>query len=208
MGRGRNGTQRGPIDTNSIFASIFRPQSWAPIRHWLFRLKVPRPDRVDLAQDIMIAAFTSFPTYDPTRTRPERWLNQITVHIAARYHQRARHRREEQLPDDFDVACDIPSAEELLAGEEDRQFVLEVLQSIDSDERMVVIEHDIEGSSIAEIAARRGIPASTAYKRRARGIAAFREKVVRRLRSELAAGGEDAATVPVDGSIEDPDDRC
>jgi RNA polymerase sigma-70 factor, ECF subfamily len=191
------------MDKDKAFARIFRRRTIVVVERWLARLGVPRRDRSDLAQDVLLAAYVSFHTYDPKRARPERWLNQIAVHIAARYRELARHWREERWVDGFDAELDVPSAEEQLACEQDRQFMLDVLQSLDVDERLVVMEHDLEERSMLEIAARRGLPLSTAYKWRARGLAAFQEAAGRRLRAESVA-----LSARVDGSTATESGRC
>ncbi|MGN6107688.1 MAG: RNA polymerase sigma factor [Kofleriaceae bacterium] len=145
---------------------------------WLERLDVPICDRRDVAQDVFLAAHQSFPTYDPARSRPERWLNKITVHIAAHYRDRAQHRREELVPgESFDVIDETPGADERMASEQDRLQVLGGLQQLDVVLRSVLIAHDIDGIPMATIAEQHGIPLSTAYKWRARALRAFRGAV-------------------------------
>jgi RNA polymerase sigma factor (sigma-70 family) len=110
------------------------------------------------------------------RSRPERWLNKITVHIASHYRERAQHKREELTPEDFlDVVDEHPPPDELISVEQDRGEVMDLLQKIDPDLRSVVIAHDIDGVPMAEIAAQRGIPVSTAYKWRTRALMAFQD---------------------------------
>jgi RNA polymerase sigma-70 factor (ECF subfamily) len=85
----------------------------------------------------------SFPTYNPLRARPERWLNLITVHVAAHYRDRALHRPEELTPGDLpdDTVDETPGAYEELEGHQARLLVLDLLHDIDMDTRAVLIAH-------------------------------------------------------------------
>lgn len=164
-----------PLDRQRAFIMLFRGKTYESVWNWLKRLGVPRRDRWDILQDVFLAGYQSFPTYDPLRARPERWLNRITVHVAAHYRERAHHRREKLSPgDDPSVADERPSAEEQLDAEQTRSLVMERLEALHAEERMILVEHDIEGTPMASIAEQHGIPLSTAYKWRARAIASLR----------------------------------
>jgi len=166
--------QTGPLDKERAFQLLFRRKTYASVWDWLDRLGVPLHDRSDVAQEVFLAAHQSFHTYDPLRSRPERWLNKITVHIAAHYRDRALHRREELTAEDpSDVADEQPSADEQLSTEEERRELLELLDSVPPELRSVLIAHDIDDVPMTEIAAQRRIPVSTAYKWRARALNAL-----------------------------------
>lgn len=171
-GPGSNGAQLQD-DREKAYWRIFNEETIVLVRRWLRLLGVPRRDRKDLSQDVMLAAHESFPKYDPERGAPERWLNRIAVHIASHYGERSRRRVEVPLPDDFDDVYDQPSAEELLGSEGERLFALSLLRELDDEYRVILVAHDIEGVSMAEIASQYRIPLSTAYKRRNRALAAF-----------------------------------
>jgi len=178
MGRScRKPGQTGPINRERAFQLLFRRKTLAAVWHWLERLGVPVRDRRDVSQEVFLAAYASFPTYNPLRARPERWLNKITVHIAAHYRDRALHRREDLTPGDLldDTVDETPGPYEELEGHQTRLLVLDLLYDIDMDTRAVLIAHDIDGIPMAEVAEQRGIPLSTAYKWRARAKAQLRE---------------------------------
>jgi RNA polymerase sigma-70 factor, ECF subfamily len=78
-------------------ALLFRAAVLPHVTRWLRGLAVPSWDRADVAGDVWLAAVESWPSFDATRARPERWLNRIAVHVASHYHGRARHRSEESL---------------------------------------------------------------------------------------------------------------
>ena len=175
----RKPRQTGPMNRERAFQLLFRRKTLAAVWHWLERLGVPVRDRRDVSQEVFLAAYASFPTYNPLRARPERWLNMITVHIAAHYRDRALHRREDLTPGDLldDTVDETPGAYEELEAHQARLLVLELLHEIDIDTRAVLIAHDIDEIPMAEIAEQRGIPLSTAYKWRTRAKAQLREAV-------------------------------
>ncbi|MGK4006021.1 sigma-70 family RNA polymerase sigma factor [Sorangium sp. So ce1036] len=164
-----------PLDKQRAFVRLFRGKTYASVWNWLRRLGVPRRDRRDILQDVFLAGYQSFPTYDPLRARPERWLNRITVHVAAHYRDRAHHRREELSSGGGPrVADERPNAEEQIGAEQTRSLVLSRLRSLQAEEQMILVEHDIEGIPMAMVAEQHGIPLSTAYKWRARALTSLR----------------------------------
>ena len=187
-------SDNGPLDRDRAYEVLFRTKTIASVWHWLDRLGVPVRDRHDLSQEVFLAAHQSFHTYDPMRSRPERWLNKITVHLAAHYRDRAFRRREELVPQPaLDAADDQPGPDNLIAIEQDRIEVGDILERIDVDLRSVLVAHDIDGIPMAEIAAEHGIPLSTAYKRRARGMAACQKVAEQRHREDEERMGKPKA---------------
>ncbi|WP_437791180.1 RNA polymerase sigma factor [Sorangium sp. So ce693] len=148
-------------------------------------------DRKDLAQEVLFAAFLSFNKYNPEISRPERWLNRITVHTASHYLQRAQHRYEELLPDDEIPPLVDPAktSEELLISDQERLVVLELMQQLDADAHWILVGHDLHSIPMADLAQQRGIPLSTAYKWRARAIRLFHDIVVKRRREDRKREG-------------------
>ncbi len=181
-GHGGNGG-RPPHDREGAYWRLFDKKTIVLVRRWLRLLGVPRRDRRDVAQNVMLAAHESFANYDPARGPPDRWLNRIAVHTASHYAERARRRQEEPLPDDFDAVLEEPSAEEQIISERDRLLALSVLRELDGELSAVLVAHDIEGVPMADFASQSGIPLSTAYKRRTRAIAVFQLLVTQRLAS-------------------------
>ncbi len=181
-GHGGNGG-RPPHDREGAYWRLFDKKTIVLVRRWLRLLGVPRRDRRDVAQNVMLAAYESFANYDPARGPPDRWLNRIAVHTASHYAERARRRQEEPLPDDFDAVLEEPSAEEQIISERDRLLALSVLRELDGELSAVLVAHDIEGVPMADFASQSGIPLSTAYKRRTRAIAVFQLLVTQRLAS-------------------------
>ncbi|XXX76534.1 RNA polymerase sigma factor [Sorangium sp. So ce134] len=144
---------------------LFREQSVRAVLGWLTRLGVPRSDRLDLAQEILLSAFTSLSRYDPGRAAPERWMNRIAVHVAAHDHGRERHRREVLLEEALNLAIadERPGAEDLIESEQQRRLVRSWLDALAPEHRALLLDRHVEEIPMAEIARRRGLPLSTTY---------------------------------------------
>ncbi|WP_437989571.1 RNA polymerase sigma factor [Sorangium sp. So ce145] len=191
MTRPRRPGQGGPPEKERAFELLFREQTSALVGRWLTGLGVPLRDRKDLAQEVLFAAYLSFNKYNPEISRPERWLNRITVHTASHYLQRAQHRYEELVPDDELPPLVDPSktSEELLISDQERLVVLELMQQLDADAHWILVGHDLHSTPMADLAQQRGIPLSTAYKWRARAMRLFHDILVKRRREDRKREG-------------------
>ncbi|CAN96873.1 hypothetical protein sce6704 [Sorangium cellulosum So ce56] len=134
---------------------------------------VGRLHRADVAGQIWLNAWESWPRFDPKRGRPERWLNAITVHVASHYHQRMQHRREE-LVDLIDVADSAPDAAATMESDSIRTATIDAVNDLEPKLRFVLVAHDLKGASMAQIAEDAGLPLSVIYKRRAKALGALR----------------------------------
>ncbi len=158
---------------------------------WLARLGIAPRDREDAAQDVLLRAFRLWHTIDPDRqvqgaNPPEaerntfhRWIQRITRDVAAHHRDRAHHRVEELRPEPCDEAAPdlAPWPDATIESDQARIDLLTrlaALARIAPYEAAVVLAHEIDGIPMAEIAEQQGIPLSTAYRWRARGIAALR----------------------------------
>lgn len=157
---------------------LFREKSLEDVRQWLGRLQVPDRDLEDVVQEVFLNVWASFHTYDPTRSRPERWLNRITVNIAAHYLERAYHRREKVTPRVFISTSSEDAVDELLWRLRLCHDMRYFLDSIDSELRAILLAHDLEGIPMEKIAEWTGTPLSTLYKWRDRGHRALRKILV------------------------------
>ncbi|WP_437620620.1 RNA polymerase sigma factor [Sorangium sp. So ce1151] len=154
------------------------------VLRWLGRLGVPLRHRGDVAGQVWLNAWESWPRFDPKRGRPERWLNAITVHVASHYHERAQHRREE-LGDLIEVLDPAPDAAAVMECDSIRSSTINAVNELDPELRFVLVAHDLNGVSMARIAEEAGLPLSTLYKRRTRAIHALRDVFTRRESSEI-----------------------
>lgn len=170
------------IGKDRAFDLMFRrPKMFAIVWAWLKRLRVPPWARDDVTQDVFLQALRSWPSYDPKRARPERWLNQIAVHVASHYREQARHWREKAFTSKIETAIDEqPATDELMDAEKRRLDVWAALESLEPELRSILVDHDMAESPMVEVAAQRGLPLSTAYKWRARALRAFVDELKRR----------------------------
>jgi RNA polymerase sigma factor (sigma-70 family) len=170
-GGGPPGGGRPPIE--EIRSRIASPWMQAKIRHWLYHLTIPKQDREEVAQEVTLQALRSAHTYDPAKASLERWINRITVNVAADWHERARRGREEPPGELQEQEEDAPQPDKALEATQDLQSLLEALRFVPLDLRAIVVAHDLDGEAMQEIAERYRLPLSTAYKWRARGLAAL-----------------------------------
>lgn len=187
----RPGQEGDPPEKERTFELLFREETFSLVWRWLTRLGIPLRDRRDLAQDILFSAYQSFENYKPEISRPERWLNRITVHTAAHYWERAQHRYEELVTDEElpIVVDESQPPDQLIMAEQERLMVLELLQQLDVDAYWILVAHDLDGIPMAELAQQRGIPLSTAYKWRARALVLFHDIVMKRRREDRKKEG-------------------
>jgi len=128
----------------------------------LRRLGVARADLEDLTHDTFVAVFRSWDKYDTTRPlRP--WLFVFALGVASDYRRRARHRLEVSATEE--PLDDAPSAVELLLLKERQVLAQEALRNVPLNLRALLILHELDGSTVPEIAAALEIPVATAYSR-------------------------------------------
>lgn len=161
------------MDREQAYRYMFRERTYRAVRKWVRRLGVPARDRADVAQDVLLAGLKSFPTYDPERSRPERWLNRIAVHVVAHYRELARHRWEE-LGAPLDREDERPRADEELAAVEGAAELQQMVDALPAPEREVIIAQFFREDALIGLAAESGISYSTLYKRGLRGMRALR----------------------------------
>ena len=88
----------------------------------------------------------------------------IAFRLASEDRRRARRRFELAVPS-IELPGSGPRADDLIEFDERRRLVLECLQTLDIDQRAVLILLDIDGEAAAEVAAAMGTPLQTVYSR-------------------------------------------
>ncbi|WP_437294793.1 sigma-70 family RNA polymerase sigma factor [Sorangium sp. So ce426] len=182
MGRPSNDDERA-----AAHARLFCPALVRAVPSLLGRLGVPPCHRTDVAGQVWLTAWESWPRFDPKRGRPERWLNAITVHVAWHYHERRKHRREE-LVDLIEFADPAPDAAATLESDSIRAGTIDAVNELDPKLRFVLVAHDLNGIPMAQVAEDAGLPLSTLYKRRAKAIDALRDILGLRATMEASPG--------------------
>jgi RNA polymerase sigma-70 factor, ECF subfamily len=137
----------------------------------LGRLGVDPSELADAVHDVFVIVHRKWGDIDFTRPiRP--WLFGIARRVAAGHRRKRR-----ELPSDNLELAIAPSPHS------ERDFLWRVLAQLDDDRRDVIVLHDLEGYTGAEIAALLGIPANTVHSRLRLGRQDM-QAIVRRLRGE------------------------
>jgi RNA polymerase sigma-70 factor (ECF subfamily) len=118
----------------------------------LGRLGVPPSDLADAVHEVFLVLYKRWDSVDPERpVRP--WLFGVARRVAV-----AARRRQRETP----MVVDPPAPVEENAG---RDLLWVALGALDEDRRVVIILHDLEGHTGAEIAALLEVPVNTVHSR-------------------------------------------
>lgn len=129
----------------------------------LLRLGIRRADVEDVAHEVFLAVYWRLDDYDPQRSM-RAWLFGFVLRTASEH--RRRHGLAEELIDaPFETVDAAPLADEALAADEARIYVLRALESMEIDRRAVFIMHELDEQPVPEIARTLKIPLNTAYSR-------------------------------------------
>jgi RNA polymerase sigma-70 factor (ECF subfamily) len=138
----------------------------------LQRMGVPRSDLEDVFQDVFVIAHRRLHTYNPD-AKLSAWLYGICLRSAAAHRRRAFRRRE--MVDGVDAGVARPGSEHWHAQVEapdqrvqelERHATLNgLLDSLDPDQRMVVVMFEVEDHSCQYIAQLIGVPLGTVHSR-------------------------------------------
>jgi RNA polymerase sigma-70 factor (ECF subfamily) len=146
----------------ALFQRLYQSEL-AAVRNLLYRVGAPQAHVDDLAHDVFITAYQRFDSYDRTRAiRP--WLFGIAVRRYWSFKQRAALHREIHEETSWAAAAE-PSPQELVAGQEDRQLLMQALEVLDFEKRTVFVMHEIEDCTVPQIADVLGVPLNTVYSR-------------------------------------------
>ncbi len=124
----------------------------------------------DLVQETFLRAWRHLHRFDPARGSERAWLFAIARNAAADEHRSSR-RRPLRLVSD---PADGPANDDDLEAVGDRALLAVALAELGSAQRQVVIEACVHGRSVADIAARLGIPGGTVKSRLFDGLRAMR----------------------------------
>ena len=127
------------------------------------RLGVPERDVEDVAHDVFVAVHRRLEDFDTTLPmRP--WLFGIAYRVAAAYRRRKSNR--DQIMDIMPEAVDdAPAADETIHAAQNRALFLRALEALDEERRAVFVLHEIDGTTMPQIAAALNLPLNTAYSR-------------------------------------------
>jgi len=158
--------QTGPAQTPSDKAALFRATFETEHRYvWnsLRRLGVRERDLPDVTHDVFMAFFRALDGFE--RGRPVKpFLFGIAFRVASDYRRLGRNKNE-FLDEPEERRDSTPNAESAVSRSEDRTLVQQALSELEPDRRAVFIMHDIDETSMPEIARALGIPLNTGYSR-------------------------------------------
>ena len=127
----------------------------------LRRLGVPGSDIEDVLHEVFLVMLTRWADYD--RARPVRpWLFGIAFRVASS--QRRKGTRE-VLSEHFETEDPRERPDESALAVQNRALLLKALAQVPMERRAVLIMHEVDETSMRDIASQLGIPLFTAYSR-------------------------------------------
>lgn len=164
-------------ERDRAFREIFDGEA-SYVWHTLRRLGVRPADLPDVSHDVFVTVYRRLADYDTSRPlRP--WVFGVAFRVASDYRRLAHHRREVSCDTIEQIRDEAPGAEQAVATREERDLVIEALESIDLEQRAVMVMHDLDGHAMPVIADALSIPINTAYSRLRLARERFRAAVQR-----------------------------
>jgi RNA polymerase sigma-70 factor (ECF subfamily) len=146
---------------------------WRLLRY----LGVGRSDLEDVCQEVFTTAHRRLGKLEDDGVRP--WLHVICVNHAKNYRRHAR-RHPEVLVDRLPESGVSPQQEQNVDLAHTQRRLLELLDLLDEDKRVVFVLHTIEEVPMEQVAKIVGCPLSTAYSRFQRARAELERKLVKK----------------------------
>lgn len=165
-----NGSEEGERSSPVLaptFTALFE-EHFDYVCRSLQRLGVREADTEDVAQELFLTVHRALPESDPSRPMKP-WLFSFAMRYASNYRRLSWHRGREL--DDTPVS---PKIHDKLAA---KRAVLGALDKLDFDKRAILVMHDLEELTAAEIAEELKIPMNTVYSRLRLARQAFRDLV-------------------------------
>jgi len=166
-----------PDDRRAQLRAIYDAEfPW--VHRTLRRLGARAGDLEDLAHDVFVVAFRALDRYDPARpVRP--WLFGIAFRVVSDYRRKASFHREIHTECDEAVGVVAPHQEAALESSRRRALVISALDALSFEQRAVFVAHEIDGTSIADLARSLGVSENTLYSRLRLGRRRFAAAVTR-----------------------------
>lgn len=164
--------------SNETFDARVVPEI-APLHRFLRRMGVREADIDDVVQEVLIAVMHRWSEYDPSRPlRP--WLFAFATRTASSWRRSARSTREAlHEPEAHSPVDSQLDPQEHVEARQRRQAVLDALQTLEDDQRAVLVMIDLEHMSAPEVSAALSVNLNTVYSRLRLGRAAFTAAVRR-----------------------------
>lgn len=160
------GGSAGPLAlAGTGFRAAFEAHRGA-VRHTLRRFGVPWADLDDLSQEVFLVFYRRLGDYNPARKlRP--WLCGIAMRVATEHRRCARGEPEVRVDSEAVLGAkdSAPLADRRLERAEDYALAVEALGAVERHRRAVLVQHDLDGTGMPDVARALGIPLNTAYSR-------------------------------------------
>lgn len=150
----------GGLAWESLYAQHFKA-----VWRFLARLGVRPAELEDLAHEVFLTAFRRADVFEAGRPMLP-WLLGIAFRLARDLRERAASTREvlDEAPG-AEIAISGPTAETAVARRQAKQWLDEVLESMDLEKRAVFVLYEFDGVPVPEIARTMQIPVATAHSR-------------------------------------------
>lgn len=154
------------------------------VAKFILRMGVPRADLDDMMQEVFLIAHRNG-GYEPGPAKPTTYLANIAFRIVYTERRKRKVRSFVESNDDrVNAAGSVGDPEHSAAHNEHMKRLQHALDALDDDKRAVFVLAELQGETVASIAAGMGIPVDTAYSRL---------RAARKLFSESVAAQEQAA---------------
>jgi RNA polymerase sigma-70 factor (ECF subfamily) len=139
-------------------------------------LGVPESDLMDAAQEVFLVVNRRFGEFEG-RSTLSTWIRQICIRVALTYRRRRGRRREDILEEPPETVVDADQ-QAGLERREQRVLLNRLLDTLDDDQRAVVVLYEIELLPMREVAETVGCPLQTAYSRRKAALERLRTAMI------------------------------
>lgn len=130
------------------------------------RIMTDREMALDATQDTFLTVFRKAAQFEG-KSALGTWIYRIAVNTCYDHLRKAKRRRSETIPDNFDPRD--PSAEEALDSAGMRPEIQQALDQLPQDFRTAIVLSDIEGMGLPDVASVLGVPVGTVKSRLFRG---------------------------------------
>ncbi|WP_437502302.1 sigma-70 family RNA polymerase sigma factor [Sorangium sp. So ce1099] len=173
------------------------PPHFELFRRLVRRIGVPEQNAEDLAQEALLRGWEARERIQPGGD-PAPYSVTIALNLARRHLRDASRRGEVLTPfDEHDFRGDQPSPEALLRRQQREAIMRDLIEQVDPKYRHLLVKHELEEKSLAEIAAELGLKLDTVKTQHRRAREHLDEAKQRWMAQQEARGWDKEACVPV-----------
>ncbi|CAN98657.1 ECF-family RNA polymerase sigma factor [Sorangium cellulosum So ce56] len=173
------------------------PPHFERFRRLIRRVGVPERHAEDLAQEALLRDWEARGGLDPG-VDPAPYSVTIALNLARRHLRDASRRGEVLTPfDEHDFRGDQPSPEALLRREQREAVMRDLIEEVDPKYRDLLVKHELEEKSLAEIAAELGLKLDTVRSQHRRAREQLDEAKRRWMAQQEFRGWDKVPCVPV-----------